>query len=221
MNRAIAFHSHNAVDDGEAAAEQAIQFSIDSLLKQDRNIAQQVIEADADINAYEIKIDKAIVDLLALQQPVATDLRLILAAAKINNDLERIGDHAVNVAESALYLSERTLPQPPFADVSRMTGITKRMLSDALDSFVHSDAKIGEAVVLMDDAVDNLNRKITKDLMGIMKSDPDFIEPAVELTRVSRNLERVADLATNIAEEVVFIAKAKFIKHHASDHFDM
>jgi phosphate transport system protein len=202
-------------------AEQAIQLSIDSMLKQDKKLAQEVIDADAEINSYEIRIDKAIVDLLALQQPVASDLRLILSAAKINSNLERIGDHAVNVAESALLLSEKSFPQPPFEDVSRMTGITKRMLSDALDSFVHSDADIGEAVVLMDDAVDNLNRKITKELAGIMKSDPETIEPAVELTRVSRNLERVADLATNIAEEVVFIAKAKFIKHHAADHFEM
>ncbi len=201
-------------------AELAIERSIQAMLSRDRQLAQKVIDDDRQVNAMEITIDNAIVDILALQQPVASDLRLILAASKINNDLERIGDHAVNIAESALNMLGGTPPEAPYEDIKRMTQLTKRMLSDSLDSFIHVDANIGEAVVLLDDTVDNLNRKITGELLGLMKENPDCVEQAHEMIRISRNLERVADLATNIAEEVVFIAKAKVIKHHAADHFD-
>jgi phosphate transport system protein len=172
----------------------------------------------------EIEIDNTIVDLLALQQPVATDLRFMLAAVKINSDLERIGDHAVNIAQSALNLKEyshlstsmwETLPVANA--VRRITHITKRMLTDALNSFIHFDANLGESVLLVDDVVDMLNRQIISELITLIKNNSTLIDQSLELIRVSRNLERVADLATNIAEDVVFIAKAKNIKHHSAE----
>ncbi|MGE5314084.1 MAG: phosphate signaling complex protein PhoU [Acidobacteriota bacterium] len=198
-------------------AEDAIEKSMEAVLTENKELADQIAHGDETINSMEIQIDNLIVELLALQQPVASDLRLILAASKINNDLERIGDHAVNLAESALNLNTKGQPVAQRADIERMTQLSRRMLSDAVDAFVHLDANIGEAVVLMDDSVDNLNRKVTHELMELMKVEPESIEQAIEFIRVSRNLERVADLATNIAEEVVFIARAKVIKHHAGE----
>lgn len=199
-------------------AEDAIEKAMDAVLNENKETAEAIAHGDDVINTMEIEIDNLIVELLALQQPVASDLRLILAASKINNDLERIGDHAVNLAESALQIDTKNHAVPQREDIARMSQLARRMLSDAVDAFVHLDANIGEAVVLMDDSVDNLNRKVTHELMEIMKIDPDSVEQAIEFIRVSRNLERVADLATNIAEEVVFIARAKVIKHHAIDN---
>jgi phosphate transport system protein len=198
-------------------AEDAIEKAMESVLTENKEIATAIANGDEAINSMEIHIDSIIVELLALQQPVASDLRLILAASKINNDLERIGDHAVNLAESALSIDTKGKAIQQRDDITRMSTLARRMLSDAVDAFIHLDANIGEAVVLMDDSVDNLNRKVTHELMELMKVDPESIEQAIEFIRVSRNLERVADLATNIAEEVVFIARAKVIKHHAAD----
>ncbi len=197
--------------------EMAIERAIESMINQNTNIAERVITDDAQVNAYELSNEKAIIDLLALQQPVASDLRFILAASKINNDLERIGDHAVNLAESSLALMTMAKPLPALQEIQQMTQVTKRMLSDALDSFIHGDAALGEAVLRMDDTADSLNKKIAQEMMIVMKSNPTSIEQALEMIRVSRNLERVADLATNIAEEVVFIANARVVKHHAAD----
>jgi len=200
-----------------SAVEEAFNKATSAIMNHDKTLAQPVIDGDSVINDYEMKIDNMIVDILALQQPVASDLRLILAATKINNDLERIGDHAVNVAESAVDLADKELISGVAERLGRMASLTRRMLVSSIDSFVHSDANIGEAVVLMDDSVDDLNRQITRELVDRMKESPDVVECAVGMMRVSKNLERIADLATNIAEEAVFIAKAKVIKHHAAD----
>ena len=195
-------------------AEQSIGLSIEALLKQDADLARRVIAADHRINSYEIEIDNAIVDLLALQQPVAVDLRLILAATKINNDLERIGDHAVNIAESALAVCA-TRPEEPLLDLPRMAEITQKMLRNALDSFIHNDPQLSKIVLTADDVVDELNRTITQEVVQLMRKDASLIDGGFQVIRVSRNLERVADLATNIAEEVIFIAEARVVKHHA------
>ena len=197
-------------------AEQAIADSIRALLERRKDLAQQVVSQDQQINSYEILIDDAVVDLLALQQPVATDLRFILAASKINNDLERIGDHAVNIAESALLCIELP-PMKPLVDITQMAQITKGMLRDAIDGFIHSNATICKAVLRNDDIIDDLNRKVVHDLIEVMRHSPDKIEPSLEFIRVSRNLERVADLATNIAEEVIFMAEARVVKHNIGD----
>jgi phosphate transport system protein len=195
-------------------AEEAIGLSIQALLKQDAELAKRVIDNDWRINSLEMETDNAIVDLLALQQPVAIDLRLILAATKINNDLERIGDHAVNIAESALAYCERR-PAEPLLGLPRMADLTQKMLRDALDSFIHNDPHLSSTVLTVDDHVDELNREMASEVIELIRKDADLIEGGLQVLRVSRNLERVADLATNIAEEVIFIAEARIVKHHA------
>lgn len=192
--------------------EAALIRSLECLRTKDRAAAAAVIEGDQEINTREIRIDDQIIDLLALNQPVASDLRLILAAQKINNDLERIGDHAVNLAESSMVLAPTGL-ETPFGMIMSMSEIVLRMIHQALDGFIHSDPSLGRAVLNQDDMIDDLNRKVYADVLKTMKSRPDAIDAGVELIRVSRNLERVADLATNIAEEVIFIAQAKVVKH--------
>ncbi len=199
-------------------AEMAIEDSIESLITQNRSLAEQVVQNDNKINELEISNEIIIIDLLALQQPVASDLRFILAATKINNDLERIGDHAVNLAQSSLSMQSMNIPALQTPGIEQMAQVTKRMLSDALDCFIHLDGLIGEAVLRMEDTADSLNRKISKEMTTMMKTNPKSIEQALELVRVSRNLERVADLATNIVEEVLFIANGKVVKHHSADH---
>jgi phosphate transport system protein len=196
--------------------EEAIVLATKSLLESDSSLAQKVIDNDARVNQLEIEIDNAIVDLLALQQPVAIDLRLILAAQKINNDLERIGDHAVNIAESAMALI-KIKSREPFLELPKMASLAQFMLHDALDGFIHKDVKLGRKVLELDDQIDNLNRKMTTEVVHLMKEKQQSIECGLELIRVSRNLERVADLATNIAEEVIFIAQARVVKHHAEE----
>ena len=197
-------------------AEEAITLSIRALHEHDAELAQKVIEGDERVNALEIEIDDAIVDLLALQQPVAVDLRLILAAQKINNDLERIGDHAVNIAESVGALL-RLNAYDSLLEIPQMTTVAQEMLRNALDSFIHQDPRLGRNVLEQDDAIDALNRTMVVEVVELMKKDRNAIDGGLELIRISRNLERVADLATNIAEDVIFITQAKVVKHHAED----
>jgi phosphate transport system protein len=197
-------------------AEQAIADSIRALLERDVEVAQRVIEQDKQVDLFEIINDSAVVDLLALQQPVASDLRFILAASKINNDLERIGDHAVNIAESAVVCAKLP-PVPAIVDIPQMAQITKGMLRDSIDAFIHSNAQVCRAVLQSDDLIDKLNKQTCSKLVELMRKDAASIEHALELIRVSRNLERVADLATNIAEEVIFATEALVVKHHLGD----
>ncbi len=194
-------------------AEQAIADAIASLLQRRADLAEQTIARDPLINALEVEIDDAVVDLLALQQPVAADLRFIVAALKINTAVERIGDHAVNIAESARQYAAGpgTAAHP---DIPRMTEIAKMMLRNAIDGFIHGDPVLCRKVLASDDEMDDLNKKVLRDLIGVIRRDPASLEQALELMRVSRNLERVADLATNIAEDVIFMAEAHVVKHH-------
>lgn len=192
--------------------EDAIGKAIASFLNADVALAQKVIKGDERINTLEIEIDNAITDVLALQQPVAIDLRLILAAQKINNDLERIGDHAVNIAESVLTI-DKTSTEEPHLEIPQMAELAKEMLRNALDGFIHNDPNLEKKVLEADDEIDELNRTMTQEVIALMKKDLQFIEGGLELIRVSKNLERVADLATNIAEEVIFITQARVVKH--------
>lgn len=196
-------------------AERAIADSIRSLLERNKQIADQVIVSDKQIDMYEIVVDNHVVDLLALQQPVAVDLRFILAASKINTDLERIGDHAVNIAQSAIMLADAP-PAKPLEDIPIMAEITQHMLRDAIDAFIHRDADKARGVLSNDDRIDALNKKVVADLVGVMRKEPAAIDGALDLIRVSRNLERVADLTTNIAEQVIFMAEARVVKHQAT-----
>ena len=203
-----------------SVVEDAISNAIRSLLNKDDTLAQKVIDADERINSLELEIDNAILDLLALQQPVASDLRFILASQKINNDLERIGDHAVNIAESALALKQ--FPEVrPVEEIPRMAEITRTMLKEVLDSFIQPDPRTALSVLKRDDEIDELNRGVARHIIDLVRKDPHAIEGALALVRVSRNLERVADLATNIAEEVLFYTQARVVKHHAEERGDL
>ncbi|MFZ1730119.1 MAG: phosphate signaling complex protein PhoU [Bacteroidota bacterium] len=192
--------------------ENSFQQAVDALLSEDDRLAEQVINGDQLINAIEVEIDESIISILALQHPLASDLRLIVATLKVNNDLERIGDHAVNIAESVRTL--RTIPgSEPLMEIPAMARTVKEMLTKALHSFIHLDADLAADVLASDDTIDELNRKNTHAMISLSKSDSHAIDGAMELVRISRNLERVADLTTNIAEEVIFVTQARDVRH--------
>lgn len=197
-------------------AESIIQKSIQALERRDLALANEVFADDKVMDRLEIEIEERCLNMLALQQPLARDLRFITAALKISNDLERVGDHAVNIAGSAARLSEESQLKP-LVDIPRMARLATDMLHEALDAFVHRDAETARKLVRRDDEVDNLNRQLFRELVSFMIESPSTITRAMELVLVARNLERIADLATNVAEEVVFIAEARIIKHHAED----
>ena len=196
-------------------AEALVELSVDALLTRDAGKAEAVIEADRELDTMELELESAALELLALQQPMARDLRFIISAIKISSDLERVGDHAVNIAQSAQRLAAwgGTFElQPQIEDMARRA---RQMLSDALDSFVRADGALGREVCRMDDQVDALHNSVFRVLLTHMMADPRTINPSLEVLLVSRNLERVADLATNIGEDAVFLAEGKQIKHHA------
>lgn len=197
-------------------SERIIRKAVEALQRRDSALAEEVIADDRAINLIEMDIEERCVNLLALQQPLARDLRLITSSIKISNDLERVGDHAVNIAGCAQELAKRP-PVRPLADLAQMTESAVAMLRDALDAFVRQDAEAARLLCRRDDEVDALNRRVFGELLARMVSDPGDIEPCMTLVLVSRNLERIGDLATNIAEEVVFIAEARVIKHHAEE----
>ncbi len=197
-------------------AEAALGLAVEALLERDADKAQQVIINDRAIDRMEMEIEEQCINLLALQQPMARDLRMLTSALKIANDLERVGDHAVNIAQSAQRLAEARAiaPEPEIIEMARLS---RDMLSDALEAFIRGDAAAGREVCLRDDKVDALHRSVFRILLTHMMEDPHTIGAGMELFLVSRNLERVADLATNIGEDVVFLVEGKSIKHHAED----
>jgi len=199
--------------------EENLTGALQALLEQNASLAQKVLDNEVRINTLELEIDNVIIDLLALQQPVASDLRFIIAAQKINNDLERIGDHAVNIAESDLNLL-KIKPLDTLLELPKMAVTTKLMLRQALDSFILLDPKLAQLVLESDDQIDNLNRSMTTEVIELLRSDKRSIECGLELIRISRNLERVADITTNIAEDVIFHTQARVVKHHAEDKHD-
>jgi phosphate transport system protein len=199
-----------------SVVEEQCKLAIKSVFEDDVAAAEKVIASDERINSFEIEIDNAVVDILALQQPVAGDLRLILTAQKISNDLERIGDHAVNIAESTLQLA-KIAPKEPLMEIPKMADMCQSMLRDALDSFIHVSPDLARAVLKRDDIIDDLNRRMTTEVIELLQKNRKLIVGGLEVIRVSRNLERMADLATNIAEDVVFLAQARVVKHHAEE----
>jgi len=197
-----------------AMVEEAIRDAVQSLVKRDSELAQRTFEFEDRINTMEITIDEMCLKLLALRQPMAVDLRFITAAMKIITDLERMGDEAVNIAERAISLNQE--PQlKPYIDIPRMAEIAQSMVKDVLDAFVSRDPKLGRSVCERDDLVDGLNEQVVRELLTYMVSDPKTINRAVHLMIVARCLERIADHATNIAEDVIFMVDARVIKHHA------
>ena len=197
-------------------AEAALGLAVEALLGRDLEKAHRVIKGDRTIDQMESDVEAQCIHLLATQQPMARDLRMLTSALKIANDLERVGDHAVNIAQSAERLSQAR-PITPEPEIVEMARLARGMLSDAIEAFIRGDAAAGREVCRRDDSVDALHDSVFRILLTHMMEDPHMIGAGMDLFLVSRNLERVADLATNIGEDVVFLVEGKSIKHHAED----
>ncbi|MGA2575006.1 MAG: phosphate signaling complex protein PhoU [Bryobacteraceae bacterium] len=196
--------------------ESAIHRSVRALVDRDPELARQVLRDEARINQMEIEIDNLTTRLFALRQPMARDLRFLTAAMKINTDLERMGDLAVNIAQRALSLVAQE-PVKPLIDIPRMAQLVESMLLRTLDAFVKGDADEAVSVLTADDEVDALRDSVYQELVAYMQRDPTTVPAAVDLIFVARNLERIADHATNIAEDVVFLVKGVDVRHHATE----
>ena len=196
-----------------ALVEERVHGAMQALMERRLEAAESIIVGDAEVNDMQIEIDDRCLKLLALQNPMASDLRLITAAMKINADLERIGDQAVNIAENAVKVAALP-PLRPMIDLPRMAEIAEGMTRDSLDAFVRRDAALARDILSRDDEVDQLKDQIFRVLLTHMMADPGTIERALGLILVSRNLERIADHATNIAEDVIFVVEAKDVRHH-------
>ena len=197
-------------------AEEKVRLSIQSLVDRDSALVEEVLAGDDPINRLHIEVDGRGFMLLALHQPVATDLRMIVSAIKINTDLERIGDLAVNIAEAGRrYLKHP--PVKPLIDIPQMASIAQTMLRDALDAFVRRDPALAQAVLDRDDRLDALKTQVFRELLTYMLQDPHTIEPGLDLILVSRHLERIGDHATNIAEDVIFMVSAIDVRHQGAD----
>lgn len=197
-------------------AEDRLQLAMRALVERDADLVATVLTGDGPINQLHIEIDERCFKLLALHQPVALDLRAIVAAVKINTDLERVGDLAVNIVEAA----SRYNLHPPvkrLIDIPRMADLAQAMLHDSLDAYVRRDDSLAQDVVGRDDEVDGLKDQVFRELLTYMIQDPVTIEPALDLVLVSRHLERVADHATNVAEDVIFMVSGRDIRHHSGD----
>jgi phosphate transport system protein len=198
-------------------ATSLLDLGVDALLSRDANMAEAVITGDRDLDALELEVEDQAIGLLALQQPMARDLRFIIASIKVSNDLERVGDHAVNIAQSAIRLASTSTIITPDPEITDMARRARQMLRDSLTAFVRADGALGREVCRADDEVDAMHNSIFRILVTHMMEDARTITPSLELLLVSRNLERVADLATNIGEDAVFLAEGKQIKHHAEE----
>jgi phosphate transport system protein len=195
------------------SVEEMIAKSVKALEENNMILAEEVIKSDQIVNEMEVDIDNQCIRILALYHPEAEDLRTVTMIMKINNDLERIGDHAVNIAEMTKYLADKP-PVKPLIDIPKMAEKAIEMLQESLDSFVNKDADLAIEVCKKDDEVDALEPQIVRELITYMISDPLTIDRALTLILIARGLERVADLATNIAEDTYYISSGKILKHH-------
>ncbi len=200
-------------------AQQMVGLSVRALVERKEERAQEVFTWEDSVNRLEIEIEEKVITLIALRQPAAKDLRFLTAVLKINNDLERVADQACNIAELAIDLLKAPLLKP-LIDIPHMATLAQKMIKDSLDAFVQHDPKLAKNVCIHDDDVDRLNDQIFRELLTYMMQDPKNVARAVDLILVSRNLERIADHATNISEEVIFIEQGKNIKHQ-SDKSDI
>ena len=194
-------------------AEERVRASVQGLVSRDASLFAKVLSGDEPINQLHIEVDNRCFRLLALHQPMATDLRAIVAAVKINTDLERVGDLAVNIAEAGI----RYISHPPvkkLIDIPQMGDIAQTMLRDALDAFVKRDTALAHQVLNEDDRLDSLKTQVFRDLLTYMLKDQGTVEPSLDLILVSRHLERIGDHATNIAEDVIFMVSALDVRHH-------
>jgi phosphate transport system protein len=197
-----------------ALVEAAVQRSVAAVAQKDRSAAEQVLHDEARINQLEMEIDEFAINLLATQQPLAADLRLVVAALKINTDLERMGDLSVSIAQRAVsLLSEPVIT--PMVDIRHMSSLVESMVRKSLDAFVANDADMARSVLASDDAVDSLRTASYHELVSFMEKDPRNIPQALDLIGITRSLERIADHSTNIAEDVLFLVKGIDVRHHA------
>lgn len=197
-------------------AERAVHQSVHAVLEADEQLAKRVLDEEDAINELQIEIDDRVVRLLALYQLMAIDLRFVLAVSRINNDLERIGDQAVNIAQSAL----RILRHPqvkPYVDLPRMSELAEGMVRDSLNALVRRDAELAKSVLVRDDEVDHLRDQIFRELLTYMMENSAVVFPAFELILITKNLERIGDHATNIAEDVIYMVAGRDVRHLAAD----
>jgi phosphate transport system protein len=194
-------------------AEERVREAVHGVKDRDMTAIDAILSGDEPINDLHMEIDDRCFKLLALHQPMAADLRVIVAAVKINTDLERVGDLAVNIAEAGKRYLQHA-PVKPLIDIPRMGDLAQRMLRDSLDAFVRRDMALAEQVLAADDTLDALKTQIFRELLTYMLQKPETIEPALDLILISRHLERIGDHATNVAEDVIFILSAKDVRHH-------
>ena len=198
-------------------AEHRVRTAMQGLVERDGDLIDEVLNGDMPVNELHIEIDNLCLKLLALHSPMAADLRAVMAAIKINSDLERVGDMAVNIGEAA----RRYTSHPPvkkLIDIPRMATTAQSMLRDALDSYVRGDMQLAQRVLDEDDVLDSLKTQVFRELLTFMLQDPTTIEPALNLILISRHLERIGDHATNVAEDVIFMVSGRDVRHHAADH---
>jgi phosphate transport system protein len=193
--------------------EEATNRAITALIRRDRALAREVANGDGAINDRENLIEENALKILALHQPVAADLRFIITALKVNNDLERIGDHAVSIGERAEMLADLD-PLPLPEDFDKLVAVVQSMVHDCLNALVERDADLARSVCMRDDEVDRIHRQMYVDMQAVMRQDPKFIEPAINAISATRHLERIADLATNVAEDVVFMVEGDILRHN-------
>ena len=194
-------------------AEQAVDRAVQAYVTRDLRMCHKVLEDEKTINASEREIDEIAVDLLAMQQPMAVDLRFLFSVIKINADLERVGDQAVNIAERVIDMSKFAVAELPI-DIARMASIASGMVHQSLEAFIEEDADLAQQVLERDDMVDAINREAFESLTQVMQSKSSSTRQALDALIVARNLERVADHATNIAEDVIFWVRGADVRHH-------
>ena len=199
--------------------ENATEKALIALIERQGELAQEVIDQDDLIDDMEVKIEEECLKILALYQPVANDLRFVITVLKVNNDIERVGDLAVNIAERAIYLSSREVLGVTL-NLPEMIADVMAMLRGSLDALTQKNTELARRIIAMDDKVDEANRKIYKALQQVMHENPDSIKRAVHLLSASRHLERIADLATNICEDVVYMVEGEVIRHQAAIFMD-
>jgi phosphate transport system protein len=195
-----------------AVAENQIDRVIQELVQRDSGVAEPVVRQEEELNRYQLDIDEAVLKLMATQQPVATDLRFLVAATRINSELERIGDLAINITENVETLLEQP-PLKPLIDIPRMAELARKMVRESLLSFVKEDVLLAQSVISSDDEVDALKEQVIRELLTYMMSDPRTIERALALILIARHLERIADHATNIAQDVIYLIQGRDVRH--------
>ena len=198
-------------------AQEMTGLSVKSLTERDPKHAEEVLRLEDEVNRLEVEIEDEVLKLLALRQPAAKDLRLLIALLKINNDLERVADQACNISETVRFFLQEPPLKIPTIDIPNMANLAQKMVRDSIAAFVHHDPSLAKTVCERDDEVDSINGQIFRVLLTYMMENPKSITRAVDLILISRNLERIADQATNISEEVIFIEEGKNIKHHIQD----